>query len=71
MIAKVRQQTKARTARRANGPQTLETYIEALYLADPGLRRRVNARLREMLREQAAARRKRQKTRRARKARAR
>jgi hypothetical protein len=65
-------QVQAETARRTKEPLTLKASIDAQYRANPGLRRRVNALLKKMLREQAAARlkaTKRQQNRRTRKAR--
>ncbi len=58
------------TARGTKRCETLEAWMAAQFRADPGLRRRVNALLREMLAEQAAAARREQKKGRARKARA-
>jgi len=69
-MPKVRARRKSKGVPHTKG-QTLEAWIEAQYRADPGLRRRVNAMVREMEREQDAVARARAKKRRARKARAR
>jgi hypothetical protein len=54
-MPKVGHQVKAKKPRRTKKPQTLEAYIEAQYRANPGLRRRVQAKLRKLEKEQDAA----------------
>jgi hypothetical protein len=55
-MPKVSHQVRARAARRPKKPQALKAWMEAQYRATPGLRQRVNALVRAMLREQDAAR---------------
>lgn len=55
----VRRQGQAKVARRTKKQQTLKAWIERQFLAIPGLRERVDAMMREMLREQDKAARKR------------
>jgi hypothetical protein len=50
-----RRPTTAKRSKPRRAPQTLQQWMEVQYRKTPGLRRRVNALLQEMLREQDAA----------------